>query len=241
MMWSHLLLACSLVGPALVRPQSLGTAATFGVLGATTVTNTGLTAINGDIGVSPGTAIAGFPPGIFTGTRNSANAKAATAQADALKAYNAAIALPVTRDLTGLDLGGMTLGPGVYKFSSSAQLTGTLTLDAGGNANARFVFQIGSTLTTASVSMVTLINHAKACRVFFAIGSSATLGTGTKFRGVIVAKVSITVTTSVVSVGTMVALGGAVTLDTDTIRACNHPAALAAGEEPSFRGKSRRT
>ena len=221
-MWSQLLLACSLVAPALVGAQiNIGTAARFGVLGATTVTNTGLTNIDGDVGVSPGTAITGFPPGKFTGRIQSANAVAATAQADALKAYNAAMALTPTQDLTGRGLGGLTLGPGVYKFSSSAQLTGTLTLDARRNARAQFIFQIGSTLTTASASNVRLINGARACQAIFAVGSSATLGTTTTFNGVILANTAITVTTNVSNNASLVALNAAVTLDTNTIKACN--------------------
>jgi hypothetical protein len=220
-MWSHLLFAAGVFAPALVQAQiSLGSAATFGVLGATTVTNTGLTVITGDVGVSPGTAITGFPPGIASGTIYSAGPIAAAAQADALLAYNAASALTPTQDLTGQDLGGLTLGPGVYSFSSSAQLTGTLTLDAGGNANAQFVFQIVSTITTASASVVNLINGAQACNVIFRIGSSATLGTGTTFKGVILANTAITVTTGVTNTGSLVALNAAVTLDTNTIINC---------------------
>ena len=221
-MWSQLLLACSLVAPALISAQAVNLVpiGRFAVLGATTVTNTGLTGITGDVGVGPGTAITGFPPGKFTGRIQSANAVAANAQANALKAYNAAIALAPTRDLTGRDLGGLTLGPGVYKFSSSAQLTGTLTLDARRNANAQFIFQIGSTLTTASASVVRLINSAQPCKVIFAVGSSATLGTGTTSKGVILAKTAITVTTNVSNDGSLVALNAAVTLDTNKIRAC---------------------
>jgi Ice-binding-like len=220
-MWSQLLLAAGVFAPALVQAQiSLGSAAPFGVLGATTVTNTGLTVITGDVGVSPGTAVTGFPPGIASGTIYSAGPIAAAAQADALLAYNAASALTPTQDLTGQDLGGLTLAPGVYSFSSSAQLTGALTLDAGGNANAQFVFQIVSTITTASASTVNLINGAQACNVFWRIGSSATLGTGTTFKGVILANTAITVTTGVTNTGSLIALNAAVTLDSNTIIGC---------------------
>ena len=176
-MKSQALITCGLALPGLINAQlSLGSAATFGVLGATTVTNTGLTVINGDLGVSPGTAITGFPPGIDNGKVQAANAAAAAAQADAKKAYNAAVALTPTQDLTGQDLGGMVLSSGTYHFSSSAQLTGTLTLDANGNPNAQYVFQIGSTLTTASASVVQVINGGRACNIFWQTGSSATIG-----------------------------------------------------------------
>ncbi len=178
----------------------LGTAGNFAVLAGTTVTNTGSTVINGgDVGVSPGTAITGFPPGTITPpyTMQAGNAVALQAQSDLTTAYNTAAGLSPTKDLTGQDLGGMTLTPGVYSFSSSAQLTGTLTLNDLGNPNAQFVFQIGSTLTTASNSSVVTINGGSmpGCTVFWQVGSSATLGTGTAFEGHILALTSITMTT----------------------------------------------
>ena len=163
---------------------SLGTAANFAVLAGSTVTNTGPTALIGDLGVSPGTAITGFPPGSRDrGTIHAGDAVAAQAEVDLTTAYNVLAGEAVDQDLTGQDLGGHTLTPGVYHFSSSAQLTGTLTLDAQGDPNAVFVFQIGSTLTTASNSSVVLINGADACNVFWQVGSSATLGTSTHVRG----------------------------------------------------------
>lgn len=187
------------------------------MLGAQTVTNTGATIINGNLGVAPGTSITGFPPGIVEppSTIHDDDAVANQAQADALNAYNVAAGLPST-PLTG-DLGGQTLVAGVYNYDSSAGLTGTLTLDAQGNPNARFVFQIGSTLTTASDSDVSLINGAQVCNVFWAVGSSATIGTSTNFVGNILAVTSITVTTGAVSNGGLYALNGAVTLDDNVV------------------------
>ena len=143
----------------------LGTAANFAVLAGSTVTNTGPTVLTGGLGVSPGTAVTGFPPGAVTGgTIHAADAVAAQAQTDLTTAYTTAAGLTPTADLTGQDLGGLTLTPGVYHFASSAQLTGTLTLDSLGDPNAEFVFQIGSTLTTASNSHVVEINTGTRCQ-----------------------------------------------------------------------------
>lgn len=200
---------------------SLGTAQSFGVLGASAVTNTGSTVVTGDLGISPGTSITGFPPGSVTGTVHNADAVAAEAESDATTAYNAILGTACTTDLTGQNLGGLTLTPGVYCFSSSAQLTGTLTLNALGNPNALFIFKIGSTLTTASGSVVQVINPASACNVFWQVGSSATLGTGTSFVGNILAETSITLTTGAnVVAGRLLALTGAVTLDADNVTVC---------------------
>ncbi|GAC1401329.1 MAG: hypothetical protein NVS4B9_19260 [Ktedonobacteraceae bacterium] len=206
----------------------LGTAGNFAVLAATTVTNTGLTKLTGDLGVSPGTACTGFPapctgggPGTVSGTIHAGDAVAAQAQTDALAAYNNAAGQACTTDLTGQDLGGKTLTPGVYCFTSSAFLTGTLTLDAQSNPNGVFIFKIVSTLITASASKVRLINSANACNVFWQVGSSATLGTTTSFVGNILAMTSITATTGATSNGGLYALNGAVTLDTNTVSTCS--------------------
>lgn len=201
---------------------SLGTAQSFGVLGGSTVTNTGATIVNGNVGVSPGSAVTGFPPGVVVGGAiHSNDAVAMQAQNDLTTAYNNIAATPCTVDLTGQNLGGLTLTPGVYCFSSSAQLTGALTLDALGNQNALFLFKIGSTLTTASGSSVAVINATSSCnKAYWQVGSSATLGTGTSFAGDILALSSITLTTGANTSGRTLARNGAVTLDTNNVNAC---------------------
>jgi subtilisin family serine protease len=213
--------AVSLSAQGTPKPASaLGTAASFATLSGTTTTNTGLTTVNSNLGVSPGTAVTGFGPGIVVGGAiHSADAPAAQAQADLTTAYNnlTGQACPAGNDLTGQNLGGRTITPGVYCFSSSAQLTGALTLDAQGNPNAMFVFNIGSTLTTASAASVILINGGSPDNVFWLVGSSATLGTTTAFVGNIVALTSITLTTGAVVSGRALARNGAVTMDTNTV------------------------
>jgi hypothetical protein len=198
---------------------NLGTASSFAVLAGSTVTNTGSSVITGNLGVWPGTAVTGFPPGIVKGgTIHATDAVAHTAQTDLTTAYNVAMGLTPTGTLTGQNLGGMTLTPGVYFFASSAQLTGTLTLNTLGNPNAQFVFQIGSTLTTASNSAVIFTNGLTDKNVFWQVGSSATLGTTTKFAGNILALTSITLNTGAsISCGSALARNGAVTLDNNVI------------------------
>ena len=147
----------------------LGTAGAFAILAGSTVTNTGSSVVEGNLGVSPGTSVTGFPPGLVIGTIHSADAVSLQAQNDLTTAYNAAAGQPCGLDLTGTDLGGLTLVSGVYCFASSAQLTGTLTLNAQGNPNAAFVFQIGSTLTTASNSSVVFTNGGRGGSVFYQV------------------------------------------------------------------------
>jgi len=208
----------------------LFSAGSFAVLGSSTVTNTGATVVTGDLGVSPGTSCTGFPapctggPGVVSGTisTDASNKNAAgLAQGDALIAYNALAGEKCGTHLTGkvlgTDAGAVTLAPGVYCFDSSAQLTGTLTLDAGSNPGAVFIFQMGSTLTTASNSGVHVINGGSDTNVFWQVGSSATLGTGTSFTGNILAKASITLTTGASVSGRAFALTGAVTMDTNNV------------------------
>ena len=202
---------------AIGTAPNLGGAAPFGVLAGTTVTNTGASQVIGNVGVSPGTAIIGLTPGMVVGTIHAGDAVAAQAQADALAAYNNLAGQACDTVLSGQDLGGLTLTPGVYCFASSAQLTGTLTLNAQGNPDAVFIFQIGSTLTTASNAAVLLVNGGNTCNIFFQVGSSATLGTDTSFEGNIIANASITLDTRAGIHGRALALNGAVTMDTNTI------------------------
>jgi hypothetical protein len=216
-------LATSLFALSAFAQISLGTAQNFGVLGGSTVTNTGATNVHGNVGVSPGTAVTGFPPGVVTGGSIHTNdAVAIQAQNDLTTAYNNIAATPCTVDLTGQNLGGLTLTPGVYCFSTSAQLTGTLTLNALGNPNALFLFKIGSTLTTATGSSVTFINNGgSSCnKAYWQVGSSATIGTGSSFAGDILALSSITITTGASSSGRLLARNGAVTLDTNNVNTC---------------------
>ncbi len=210
------LLACK---PSISTSRSaavLATAESFAVLGGSTVTNTGPTTIVGDVGISPGLAVTGFPPAMVTGGAiHAGDAVALQAQGDLTRAYNTLAGQSCSRDLTGQDLGGLTLTPGVYCFSSSAQLTGALTLDAQGDASSVFVFQIRSTLTTAGNASVLVKNGARSCNAFWQVGSSATLGTGTQFVGSILALTSISLTTGVQVFGRALARNGAVTMDTN--------------------------
>ena len=202
----------------------LGTANSFAVLGASTVTNTGPTVLNGNLGLYPGTSITGFPPGIVNGTIYNDNGVAMTAQADALTGYNDLKGLTSTDDLTGQNLGGLTLTPGVYSYDSAALLSGAtpvLTLNFNGLSNQSIVIQIGSALTTASDSSVVTENVGTNDSVYWAVGSSATLGTGTAFEGYLIADQSITLTTgATINCGSAIALNAAVTLDTNTITSC---------------------
>lgn len=217
-----LALAASLHPVSAQVAPSLGVAREFAVLGGSTVTSTGSTTITGDLGVSPGTAITGFPPGTqVRSVLHDADATAAQAQLDIAAAYSKlGIQACTTTYTVPTDLGGMTLPPGVYCFSSSAQLTGALTLDAAGNPNAVWVFKIGSTLTTASGSSVGLANSAQQSNVFWQVGSSATLGTSSTFLGNILALASITLNTNATLQGRALAQVGAVTLDANAVSFC---------------------
>ena len=189
----------------------LGTAANFAVLAGSTITNTGPTVIHGSLGLSPGSAVTGGP---VATSKHVTDAVALRAKNALVTAYNDLASWGPTRSMTGQDLGGKTLVAGVYTFSSSAKLTGTLTL----SGNGIFIFQMGSTLTTASNSRVLLKNGAQGCGVYWKVGSSATLGTGTQFKGTIIALTSITMVTGAsILPGRALARNGAVTLDSNRI------------------------
>ncbi len=209
------------VSTALAQSVPLGSASPFGVIGASAITNTGPSVVTGDLGISPNNAssVTGFPPGQVIGTTHFADAVALQAQNDLTTAYNNLAGRPCGTVITA-DLGGTTLFPGVYCAASSMGLTGTLTLDAQGDPNAEFIFQMGSTLTTGSASMVQMINGGQSCNVYWQVGSSATLGTGTTLVGSILAQASITLTTGAGISGRLLARTGAVTLDGSAVSVC---------------------
>ena len=212
-------LSYSSVASAVTTPGvGLGTAGSYSVLGGQTVTNTGTTSLSGALGVSPGTEVTGFT----AEQENAANVGGAALQpqADASTAYGVLAAQESDADLTGQDLGGLSLVGGVYSASSSMALTGTLTLDGGvedgGVSDSVFIFQAGSTLNVASSSNVVLTGGAQACNVYWQVGSSATLGTGSNFVGTIISLASITVQTDATVQGRALALSaGSVTLDSN--------------------------
>jgi hypothetical protein len=214
---STMLFASSALGaPATV---GLGTAASFSVLGGSTVTNTGPTTMFGDLGLSPGSSVTGAPH--VLGATHVDDAVAIGAKNSLTTAYNDAASRP-TNGSAGTDLAGQTFSPGVRTASSSLLLSsGSVTLDAQGDPNAVFIFQIGSTLITGSNTSVSLINGAQACNVFWQVGSSATLGTGTRFVGTVMASATITANTAATIHGRLLASTGAVNLDTNTITTSN--------------------
>ena len=237
-----LLMVGNTASAAIVPTVPLATSANYAVLAGSTVTNTLASVINGSVGLSPGSSITGFPPGIVVppGVIDNNNAAAAQAQSDLTTAYVDALGRP-TDGAVPADLANQHLGAGVYATSGNGalQLTGPLVLDGAGDPSSVFIFQTNSTLITASGSTVTLINGAQECNVFWQVGSSATLGTGSVFSGNILALTSITVTTGVTVHGRALARNGAVTLDTDTFTkpTC---ATSAGGGGRRHRGRHRR-
>jgi hypothetical protein len=192
---------------------SLGSAQPFGVLAGATVTCAGpVGAINADVGLSPGSAITGFPTCTISGTQSIANARAAAAQGDLTAAFNALAGLACGTTISA-DLGGTTLAPGVYCSASSVGVTGVVTFDGKGDSNATFVVQAGSALTVAG--SVTLIGSAQAKNVYWQVGSSASLGTGSAMKGNILALTSISLNSNATLLGRALARNGAVSLVSD--------------------------
>jgi Ice-binding-like len=205
-----------LVIPAVAQaaPVNLATVTPFVVLGGSTVTNSGTSVLNGDLGVSPGTALTGFDTAVVNGATHENNGVAKQAQADLIVAYDAAAgqAVPPGNELTGTNLGERTLPAGAYRYTSSAQLTGALTLDAEGDSSAEFVFQIASALTTAPASSVVLVNGASPCNVYWQVGSSATLDTTTVFQGNLMALEDISLNNGATVFGRVLARNGQISL-----------------------------
>ena len=214
---STLLFASSALGAA--ATVGLGTGASFSVLGGSTVTNTGPTTMFGDLGLSPGSSVTGAPH--VLGQTHVDDAVAIGAKNALTTAYDNAASRP-SNGSAGTDLAGQTFLPGVRTASSSLLLSsGSVTLNAQGDPNAVFIFQIGSTLITGSSTTVLLVNGAQACNVFWQVGSSATLGTGTRFVGTVMALATITANTAATIHGRLLARTGAVNLDTNTITTSN--------------------
>jgi hypothetical protein len=209
-------------GPASIQaPVSLGSIDSGGndiaVLGHTTVTSTGETSVTGDLGVWPGTAVQGFGPGIVSGSIFAGVAPADAAQSSLTAAYNDAAGRPADATVAG-NLGGQTFAPGVYKSTSSLAISsGNLTLDALGDSNGVFIFQIASTLTVTSGRQVILSGGAQAANVFWQVGSSATLGTTSSFAGTILAQASISLKTDATLNGRALARDGAVTMQSNAV------------------------
>jgi uncharacterized repeat protein (TIGR01451 family) len=224
--------AMLLCSGAYAQTIPLGDATSFSVLGASAITSNGATIVVGDLGIAPNTAtsVTGFTfssppgPGTVVGTPHFADGPAIAAQNSATVAYGALAGLPCT-SIVSADLGGATLAPGVYCSASSIGLTGTLTLDAQGDPDAQFVFQLGSALTTASNASVNIINDGQACNVFWQVGSSATLGTGSSLLGTLIALTSVTLNTGAQVDGRVFARNGAVTIDAGDVNICTLGAA----------------
>jgi hypothetical protein len=238
LLFAALLVMALPASSAHAAPVALGTATSFAVLAGSTVTNTGASVISGELGVNPGTAVTGFPPGTVTGgSVHGPDAVTLQAQRDLTTAYDDAAGRSSTATISA-DLAGSTLTPGVYTSASSLGLSGALTLDARGDPSAVFVFQAGSSLTVGSASQVRLLGGAQACNVFWQVGSSATIGSSSVFAGNVLALTSITMTTGATLNGRALARNGAVTLDTNTVTttACATPTATPPAGAPAAGG-----
>jgi hypothetical protein len=205
-------------------PINLGAAGAFAVMATASITSTGPTQINGDVGLNPGTG-QGIPPAQVNGTIHIDDQAIITAQADLLAAYNDAVSRSVTSVSLPGNMGGLTFTPGLYTNSTSVLISGAgpgnnVTLDAQGDPNAIFIFKMGSTLTTGPGSQVILAGGAKAGNIFWEVGTSATLNTTTIFEGNILASVTITVDTGSVVVGRLLGgsnSDGSVTINASTV------------------------
>jgi hypothetical protein len=206
------------------RTQNNSTTSTctkkMAILAGTTVTSTGASTIGGNIGIYPGNALTGFPPGIVNGEKFVGVVESQIAQGELLSLYNYLNGVPCGTVMTGVDLGGKTLVPGVYCFAAGAQITGDLHLDSGNSSNPIWIFQMGTTLTTAGNSQVLFTKLSKPCGVFWKVGSSATIGATSSFAGNIIAYTSISIGTSATTIGKFLAQNGAVTMISNTVVDC---------------------
>lgn len=205
----------TIVAPAV----ALGGSAEFAVLAGSSITNTGATSVTGDLGLSPGTSIGGFPPGVYTGTVRINDNLATQAKLDLVTAYNDVAGRVSTQIVTlSGNIGGLTLTPGLYKSTSSLAISsGDLTFDAKGNANAVFIIQIASAFTTTSGRQVILSGGALASNIYWQVGSSATFGTTSVMKGTILAMQSITFNTGATLDGRALTRTGGITMSANTI------------------------
>lgn len=197
----------------------LAGAASFAVIAGSEITNAGQTNIHGDLGLSPGSALSGFPPGVLNGDLHINDAIAAQAKLDITAAYNDAAGRTSSQIITlSGNIGGLTLTPGLYKSTSSLAISsGDLTFDALGDANAVFVIQMASTFTTTSGRKVILAGGASPANIFWQVGSSATFGTNSVLKGTFIAMESITLTTGATLQGRALTRTGGVTMESNNI------------------------
>ncbi|RIK44008.1 MAG: sortase [Chloroflexi bacterium] len=217
-------LVASLGAPAFAATApNLGGAARFAVLGGTSVVNSGASTINGDVGVSPGSDISGFPPGVVTGSTHAGDLTAAQAQKDAAAAYNNAVAQACDTTLATSDLTGLTLGPGVHCLPAGAVLNGTLTLDAKGTAGAAFIFKVTGSLSTAGSSLVRLANGASHCNVYWVVSDFARIGALTNFRGNVIAVNEARISANAQLDGRLISRSGVARLDSARVSLAGCP------------------